>query len=154
MRNDASTERGAALAEIFRIAALRLDQRVDAPDRLKVHGRLSTHVLDTRSGHPAAGVSIELYEIAASGAARRIEHGVTNKDGRTDRPLISDRPVPTAVYELRFAVGDYFARQQVAVSEPPFLGIVPLRFAVAEPEGDYHVPLLVTPWSYATYRGS
>jgi 2-oxo-4-hydroxy-4-carboxy-5-ureidoimidazoline decarboxylase len=152
--HDATTERQAALAEIFRIAALRLDQRVAAPDKLKVNGRLSTHVLDTYGGHPAAGVAIELCELAGSGAVQTVARGTTNADGRTDQPLISGRPLPIAVYELRFDVGAYFKQWGVTVSEPPFLGIVPLRFAIAEPEGHYHVPLLVTPWAYSTYRGS
>jgi len=154
LKNDAAAERTTALAEIFRIAALRLDQRVKAPDRLKVHGRLSTHVLDTHGGRPAAGVAIELCEIGAGGAARTLQHTVTNADGRTDRPLFSGTPIPIATYELRFAVGDYFARHHVPMSDPPFLGVVPVRFAVAEPEGEYHVPLTVTPWAYSTYRGS
>jgi 2-oxo-4-hydroxy-4-carboxy-5-ureidoimidazoline decarboxylase len=154
LKNDAASEQTTALAEIFRIAALRLDQRVMAADRLKVHGHLSTHVLDTHGGHPAAGVAIALSEVAASGASRLIKRAVTNADGRTDQPLLSGMPVPIATYELRFAVGDYFARQGVPLADPPFLGIVPIRFAVAEPEGRYHVPLSVTPWAYATYRGS
>jgi 2-oxo-4-hydroxy-4-carboxy-5-ureidoimidazoline decarboxylase len=154
LNNDAASERQSALAEIFRIAALRLDQRVTAPDRLKVLGHLSTHVLDTRGGHPAAGVVIELCEVSANGATRLIKRAVTNADGRTDQPLFSGMPVPIATYELRFAVGDYFARQGVPLADPPFLGIVPIRFAVAEPEGRYHVPLSVTPWAYGTYRGS
>ncbi len=79
---------------------------------------------------------------------------MTNADGRTDRPLIDDRPIPIGIYELRFGIGDYFARQGKRLADPPFLDIVPLRFAVAEPEGHYHVPLLATPWSYSTYRGS
>ncbi|MGO9047869.1 MAG: 2-oxo-4-hydroxy-4-carboxy-5-ureidoimidazoline decarboxylase [Xanthobacteraceae bacterium] len=154
LTNDAATERQTALAEIFRIAALRLDQKVTAPDRLKVHGHLSTHVLDTHGGHPAAGVAIELCEIAASGATRVIKRAVTNADGRTDLPLLSGAPIPIASYELRFAVSDYFARQGAPMADPPFLGVVPIRFAVAEPEGRYHVPLSLTPWAYATYRGS
>jgi 2-oxo-4-hydroxy-4-carboxy-5-ureidoimidazoline decarboxylase len=154
LANDVPSERRTALEEIFRIAALRLDQRVSASDRLKVHGRLSTHVLDTHAGHPAGGVVVELCEIAASGAARTLVRAVTNADGRTDKPLIADRPVPIATYELRFAVADYFARAGAPLADPPFLGIVPIRFAVAEPEGHYHVPLSVTPWAYATYRGS
>jgi 2-oxo-4-hydroxy-4-carboxy-5-ureidoimidazoline decarboxylase len=154
LQNDAASERAAALGEIFRIAALRLDQRVSGPDRLKVHGHLSTHVLDTHGGHPAAGVAIELCEIGATGAARTLKRAVTNADGRTDQPLFAGTPVPIATYELRFAVGDYFAKKNVPQSDPPFLGVVPVRFAVAEPEGRYHVPLLVTPWSYSTYRGS
>jgi len=154
LNNDATAEQKTALAEIYRIAALRLDQRVTAADRLKVHGHLSTHVLDTHGGHPAPGLAVELCEIGAGGAARTLQRAVTNADGRTDRPLMSGMPIPIATYELRFAVGDYFARQQIPQAEPPFLGIVPVRFAVAEPEGRYHVPLLVTPWSYSTYRGS
>jgi 2-oxo-4-hydroxy-4-carboxy-5-ureidoimidazoline decarboxylase len=154
MTNDAATERQTALSEIFRIAALRLDQRVTARDRLKVHGHLSTHVLDIHGGHPAQGVLIELYEIEAFGAPRIIKQAMANADGRTDQPLFSGMPIPIAIYELRFLVSDYFARQQVPMADPPFLGVVPIRFAVAEPEGRYHVPLSVTPWAYSTYRGS
>jgi 2-oxo-4-hydroxy-4-carboxy-5-ureidoimidazoline decarboxylase len=152
LNNNAAAEQKTALEEIFRIAALRLDQRVTANDRLKVHGHLSTHVLDVHAGHPAQGVAIELCEIV--GAARVIKRVETNADGRTDAPLFTGRPIPIATYELRFAVADYFAKARVPMAEPPFLDIVPLRFAVAEPEGRYHVPLLVTPWSYSTYRGS
>ncbi len=154
LHNDAADEQQTALAEIFRIAALRLDQRVTAADRLKVHGHLSTHVLDTHGGHPAAGVGIELCEVGAGGGARLIKRAVTNADGRTDQPLLSGMPVPIATYELRFAVSDYFAGAGVPLADPPFLSIVPIRFAVAEPEGRYHVPLSVTPWAYGTYRGS
>jgi 2-oxo-4-hydroxy-4-carboxy-5-ureidoimidazoline decarboxylase len=154
LQNDAASERAAALGEIFRIAALRLDQRVTGPEQLKVHGQLSTHVLDTYAGHPAAGVAIELCEIGAAGGARLLKRTVTNADGRTDQPLFTGTPIPIATYELRFAVGAYFAKQLVKLSDPPFLDLVPVRFAVAEPEGKYHVPLLVTPWSYSTYRGS
>jgi 2-oxo-4-hydroxy-4-carboxy-5-ureidoimidazoline decarboxylase len=154
LRHDAAAERAAALSEILRIAALRLDQRVSAPDRLKVHGRLSTHVLDTHSGRPAAEVDIEFLEVFALGKSRLISRTTTNADGRTDRPLVADAPIPIAHYELRFFVGDYFARQGTPTADPPFLGVVPVRFAIAEPEGHYHIPLLVTPWSYATYRGS
>lgn len=153
LTHDTATEVEAALAEIARITALRLGQRVEAADRLKVHGRLSTHVLDNHAGRPAAGVAIELYELDAGGE-RLIVRAVTNADGRTDQPLIGGRPVPIARYELRFQVGAYFAGRRIDLADPPFLDVVPLRFAVAEPEEHYHVPLLVTPWSYATYRGS
>jgi 2-oxo-4-hydroxy-4-carboxy-5-ureidoimidazoline decarboxylase len=154
LRHDAATEREAALGEILRIAALRLDQRVAAPDRLQVHGRLSTHVLDTHRGRPAEGVDIEFLEVFASGKSRLISRTTTKADGRTERPLIADAPIPIAQYELRFAIGDHFARQGTPVADPPFLDIVPVRFAIADPEAHYHIPLLVTPWSYATYRGS
>jgi 2-oxo-4-hydroxy-4-carboxy-5-ureidoimidazoline decarboxylase len=152
--NEPAAELAAARDEVFRIVALRLDQRVGAPDRLNVHGRLSTHVLDTRAGRPAAGVAIELTELSDRGERRLVERMLTNQDGRTDRPLIHERPIPIGRYELSFAMGDYFARQQAPLADPPFLDAVPVRFAVAEPEGHYHVPLLATPWSYATYRGS
>lgn len=152
--NDAKTEMQASIEEICRIAALRIDQLVVSDDRLKVHGRLSTHVLDTHSGRPAAGIAVELVELSELGASRVVARTVTNADGRTDRPLIGGRPVPIGRYELTFSVGDYFAARQVATSDPPFLDRIPLRFSVSEPEGHLHVPLLVTPWSYATYRGS
>jgi 2-oxo-4-hydroxy-4-carboxy-5-ureidoimidazoline decarboxylase len=153
LRNDAAAETETALAEILRIVALRLDQRIDAPVRLAVNGRLSTHVLDLHGGRPAARFAIELYEIAGNHSLR-LAQTVTNTDGRPDRPLIADRPIPIAQYELRFGVGDYYARQDTPLADPPFLGVVPVRFSVAEPEGHYHVPLLITPWSYSTYRGS
>jgi 2-oxo-4-hydroxy-4-carboxy-5-ureidoimidazoline decarboxylase len=152
--NDAASEMKASIEEIGRIAALRLDQLVTADDRLPVTGRLSTHVLDTHSGNPAAGIAVELVELAALGESRVITRTVTNSDGRTDAPLIGGRPVPIGRYELRFAVGKYFAARGVPMSDPPFLDEIPLRFSVSEPEGHLHVPLLVTPWSYATYRGS
>jgi 2-oxo-4-hydroxy-4-carboxy-5-ureidoimidazoline decarboxylase len=154
LANDASTEMQASLAEICRIAALRLDQQVVADDRLPVHGRLSTHVLDTHSGKPAAGIAVELIELAELGTSRVVTRTVTNSDGRTDQPLIGGRPVPIGRYELNFSIGAYFRARNVPMSDPPFLDQIPLRFAVSEPEGHLHVPLLVTPWSYATYRGS
>ena len=154
LQNTMSVETKTALGEIFRIAALRLDQRIEAADGLEVHGRLSTHVLDTQAGRPAAGVTIELLELSANGEQRMIACATTNRDGRTDEPLIGGRPLPIGRYELRFHVADYFAGVGARQDEPPFLDVVPVRFAVAEAEGYYHVPLLLTPWSYCTYRGS
>jgi 2-oxo-4-hydroxy-4-carboxy-5-ureidoimidazoline decarboxylase len=152
--NDVAAEMQLSIAEIFRIAALRLDQLVQAEDRLPVHGRLSTHVLDTHSGKPAAGIAVELIELSEFGASRVVIRTVTNSDGRTDAPLIGGRPVPIGRYELSFSVGRYFAERGVSMSDPPFLDQIPLRFSVSDPEGHLHVPLLVTPWSYSTYRGS
>jgi 2-oxo-4-hydroxy-4-carboxy-5-ureidoimidazoline decarboxylase len=152
--NDAKAEMQTAIEEICRIAALRLDQSVTSDDRLKVHGKLSTHVLDTHSGKPAAGIAVELSELSELGANRVVARTITNADGRTDEPLISGRPVPIGRYELTFSVGKYFAERRVVMSDPPFLDQIPLRFSVSDPEGHLHVPLLVTPWSYATYRGS
>jgi len=152
--NDAKTETQVSIGEIYRIAALRLDQHVTANDSLPLHGRLSTHVLDTHSGKPAAGISIVLTELSNLGEARVVARAITNSDGRTDQPLIGDRPVPIGRYELLFRVGEYFAGRGVSMSDPPFIDQIPLRFSVSDPEGHLHVPLLVTPWSYATYRGS
>jgi len=152
--NDARAEAQKSVEEICRIAALRLDQVVTSDDRLKVHGRMSTHVLDTHSGRPARGVAIELVELSERGASRVVTRAITNSDGRTDQPLIGGRPLPIGRYELTFSVGRYFAERQVPMPEPPFLDQIPVRFSVSDPEGHLHVPLLVTPWSYATYRGS
>jgi 2-oxo-4-hydroxy-4-carboxy-5-ureidoimidazoline decarboxylase len=154
LSNDAATEVQRSIEEIFRIAALRLDSLVAADDRLLVTGRLSTHVLDTHGGTPAAGIAVELIELSALGASRVVTRAVTNADGRTDQPLIGRRPVPIGRYELRFSVAGYFAARGVPLSDPPFLDEIALRFSVFEPEGHLHVPLLVTPWSYTTYRGS
>jgi 5-hydroxyisourate hydrolase len=116
-------------------------------------GRLSTHVLDTANGKPARGVAIELF--ALDGESRRpVGTAVTNADGRTDAPLMVGDAFRTGAYELVFHVGDYFRTKGTHVADPPFLDIVPVRFAIAEPDGHYHVPLLVSPWSYSTYRGS
>jgi 2-oxo-4-hydroxy-4-carboxy-5-ureidoimidazoline decarboxylase len=152
--NDAKTEMQKSIEEICRIAALRVDHLVAGDDRLQVHGRLSTHVLDTHSGRPAAGIALELIELSELGVPRLVTRATTNADGRTDQPLIGGRPVPIGRYELTFRVGKYFAERQVPTSDPPFLDQIPLRFSVSEPEGHLHVPLLLTPWSYATYRGS
>src|ERR1700759_4533125 len=107
--NDAATEIKAAVAEICGIAALRLDQLVISAARLPVNGRLSTHVLDTHSGKPAAGIAVELVELAELGEGRVVTRTVTNSDGRTDVPLIGGRPAPIGTYELHFSVGQYFA---------------------------------------------
>ncbi len=154
LSNVASTEMRMSIGEICRIAALRLDQLVSGDSLLHVHGRLSTHVLDTHGGTPAAGIAVELVELSALGASRVVTRAITNADGRTDQPLIGGRPVPIGQYELNFSVAGYFAARQVPMSDPPFLDRISLRFAVSEPEGHLHVPLLVTPWSYSTYRGS
>ncbi|HEY6981625.1 2-oxo-4-hydroxy-4-carboxy-5-ureidoimidazoline decarboxylase [Reyranella sp.] len=151
--HDAAGEFRAALQEVFYISRLRVVALVTGDGVPDVNGRLSTHVLDLHAGRPAADLAIELYELAGE-RAYRIVRTVTNNDGRTDAPLIDGRPLPIGRYELRFAVGDHFRSRGVDGGDPPFLDIVPLRFSIAEPEGHYHVPLLCTPWSYSTYRGS
>ncbi len=154
LANTPEAERAIALDEICRIAALRLDATVAGPDSLAVHGRLSTHVLDTYHGRAAAGVAVTLVEICSLTEPRIIARAVTEASGRTAEPLIAGRPVPMGRYELRFDIGSYFAAQGVAIADPAFLDVVPIRFGVAEAEASYHVPLVVTPWGYSTYRGS
>jgi 5-hydroxyisourate hydrolase len=116
-------------------------------------GRLSTHVLDTARGLPAAGVRIELSQRVADGwlALRSVQ---TNADGRTDEPLLAGDALVPGTYRLLFHVGDYFRRTGVALPEPAFIDQVPLEFGIADAGGHYHVPLLASPWSYSTYRGS
>lgn len=114
-------------------------------------GRLTTHVLDTAHGRPAAGVGVELFHLE-NGNPVLLASARTNADGRTDGPLLEGEAFVPGVYELVFAVGEHFADKDTP--EPPFLDRVPLRFGVADPGGHYHVPLLVSPWAYSTYRGS
>lgn len=118
--------------------------------------KLSTHVLDLTSGRPAASMKIELWRHGATAAL--VKTVTTNADGRTDAPLLDAAAMVTGTYELLFFVGDYFAArsQGVARLEPPerFLDRVPVRFGIADASASYHVPLLVTPWAYNTYRGS
>ncbi len=116
-------------------------------------GRLTTHVLDTAHGKPAAGVAIRLYRCVAEGRQLLAEH-VTNGDGRCAAPLLQDEQFLTASYELDFAIGDYFAALGVVVPQPRFIDVVTLRFGVSDASAHYHVPLLASPFSYSTYRGS
>jgi 5-hydroxyisourate hydrolase len=115
---------------------------------------LTTHVLDTTRGRPAAGVRIELHALGPEGERRLIASARTNADGRTDAPLIAPHETRAGIFELSFHVGDYFRDEGTATAMPPFLDIVPIRFAIADPKAHYHVPLAMTPWSYSTYRGS
>src|SRR5690242_7679570 len=117
-------------------------------------GRLTTHVLDMAQGRPAAVVRVELWRVDAADGRELLATVRTNADGRVDSPLLSEGQLQAGVYELVFAVGEYFAGQPIATATPPFLDTVPVRFGVADPEAHYHVPLLVSPWAYSTYRGS
>lgn len=116
-------------------------------------GKLSTHVLDTTQGKPGAGVAVQLYALA-DGARTLIKSVTTNRDGRVDTPLLEGEAMLAGRYELVFAAGDYFAAQGVQLPEPRFIDQVTLAFGIADPAQNYHVPLVVTPWSYSTYRGS
>ena len=111
-------------------------------------GRLSTHVLDTSAGRPGAGVRVVLRRDNKVLVDTR-----TNADGRTDKPLLEGAAFQVGTYELTFHVGDYFRAKGTALADPPFLDVIPLRFSIAE-DTHYHVPLLVSPFGYSTYRGS
>lgn len=114
---------------------------------------LSTHVLDTARGQPAAGMRIVLLR-AETGSWRAVNECRTNAQGRTDAPLLSGEALIAGSYQLEFHVADYFREQGVALPTPPFLDVVPLRIGIADVSAHYHVPLLCSPWSYSTYRGS
>ena len=116
-------------------------------------GKLSTHVLDTTQGKPGAGVAIALYAVGESGRTL-LKRALTNQDGRCDAPLLEGDSLVAGRYELVFAAGDYFAAQGVDLPEPRFIDQVTIAFGVARTDQNYHVPLVVTPWSYSTYRGS
>lgn len=116
-------------------------------------GRLSTHVLDTVAGSPADGVRIELFWLEGDGR-RLVSAATTNPDGRTDAPLLAGHAFRAGTYEILFHIGAYFSARGVGAAEHAFLDIVPIRFGIAEPDENYHVPLLASPWSYTTYRGS
>jgi 5-hydroxyisourate hydrolase len=115
--------------------------------------KLSTHVLDTAHGRPAAGVAIALYRVEGD-ERTLLARAVTNSDGRCAAPLLEGDAFEAGRYELVFAAGDYFAAQGVALPAPRFVDRVTIAFGVAPPVQNYHVPLVVTPWSYSTYRGS
>ena len=114
-------------------------------------GRITTHVLDTAAGRPAAGLKVVLIRL--DGGQRAIAEAVTNADGRADKPLLEGAAFASGQYEIAFHVGDYFRRAGAKLADPPFLDVVPVRFGVTE-DAHYHVPLLVSPYAYSTYRGS
>lgn len=116
-------------------------------------GKLSTHVLDTAQGKPGAGVRLELYAVGPAGRTL-LRSATTNQDGRCDAPLLEGEALRAGMYELVFAAGDYFAAQGVDLPEPRFIDRVTIAFGIARTDQNYHVPLVLTPWSYSTYRGS
>jgi 5-hydroxyisourate hydrolase len=115
--------------------------------------KLSTHVLDTSRGTAAHKLIIDLH-ILKNGERRHLKTAATNEDGRTDEALLFGERIEPGIYELTFHAGDYFRRAGVELTEPPFLDEVVVRFGLADPAGHYHVPLLLAPYSYSTYRGS
>ena len=116
-------------------------------------GKLSTHVLDTAHGCPAQGMKIELWSLA-EGKLRLVKTVQTNADGRTDQPLLRAEEMRAGEYEIVFHVGDYFVGKPAPQPKVRFLDLVPVRFGIADADAAYHVPLLVSPWAYSTYRGS
>lgn len=116
-------------------------------------GRLTTHVLDTTHGKPGSGIRVEVYRLE-DGEHRKLTETSTNEDGRCERPLLEGGDFTAGTYELCFHAGDYFDRTSGDLPEPKFLDVVPLRFGVSDADGHYHVPLLISPYSYSTYRGS
>lgn len=116
-------------------------------------GKLSTHVLDTMHGIPARGMRVQLFRVNSQ-SLEPIADITTNDDGRCDQPLLNQSQIKAGTYELHFHAGDYFSAKGVTLTEPRFLDIVPVRFGIADPSQNYHVPLVVTPWTYSTYRGS
>jgi len=117
-------------------------------------GRLTTHVLDIALGRPGAGIAIALYRVSASGEREKLGDFTTNADGRCDRPLLEGAAFSSGTYELVFAAGAYFDRAGLKLPDPKFLDEVAIRFGIASPEQHYHVPLLLSPHAYSTYRGS
>ena len=120
----------------------------------RVTGTLTTHVLDTAHGRPAAGLRIDLAVIGPDGRPRRVKTMTTDAEGRTEAPLLAAGEMHPGRYELTFHVGAYFKAVGAAVTEPPYIDQIPLRFAITDPAAHYSVPLLVSPWSYTVYRGS
>ncbi len=118
-------------------------------------GRLTTHVLDTALGKPAACLRLTVWAINdAADIKTALKTVETTSDGRTSEPLLEGEEFKKGTYEITFDVAAYFAKTSVAIAHPPFLDQIPVRFTVADPQANYHVPLLVSPWAYSTYRGS
>lgn len=117
-------------------------------------GHLSTHVLDTANGCPAAGMAVTLQRLDAAGNATTLHQVQLNADGRANGPLLDASSMAVGRYRLRFAVAPYFRARGVDLPDPPFIDTVQLDFGISDAAGHYHVPLLVSPWSYSTYRGS
>ncbi len=117
-------------------------------------GHLSTHVLDTAHGCPGAGMQVTLQRLDVAGTALTLKQLTLNADGRCDGPLLNAAEMAVGRYRLLFDVAAYFRQRGVVLAEPPFIDCVPLDFGIADVAGHYHVPLLVSPFSYSTYRGS
>ncbi|MGB1173167.1 MAG: hydroxyisourate hydrolase [Marinobacterium sp.] len=118
-----------------------------------MNGYLTTHVLDTANGCPGEGIELTLFKVE-EGQLTKVVSAVTNDDGRVDSPILPKGECVKGVYELHFMAGDYFRRRGTELADPAFLDEVVIRFGIADEEAHYHVPLLISPYSYSTYRGS
>ncbi len=116
-------------------------------------GQITTHVLDTSRGTPAANMGLELWDVACK-PPELLMSGTTNTDGRFDGPILSGNGLKNSIYEIRFSAGDYFRSYLGDLPEPAFLDIIPIRFGISDADNHYHIPLLVSPYGYSTYRGS
>lgn len=151
MTYDPDKDLATSLQEEFYITRLRVAGMVTGPGMPKVNGNMNTHVLNAVSGKPAEGMSVELYELMGD-TRRKLNQQTLNAEGRC--MLMDGRPVPIGRYEIRFGLADYFRKNGIAVGDPAYLDVVPIRISIANPEDHYHVPLVCTPWSYSTYRGT
>ena len=154
--NARSVELHETLAEIGRISRLRLAARISDHALPGIHGTLGTHVLDLTTGRPAHGLRVQLFEVAGERRVALVD-AVTDPRGMIGLAagaMLAGAPLRIGRYELMFHVAAYFRAAGAPLGDEPFLDTVPVAFGIAEPEGDYHVPLTITPWAYATYRGS
>jgi 5-hydroxyisourate hydrolase len=140
------------MSGVYDRPSLRHDREVRNKEA-RMTGYLTTHVLDTATGRPAAGLRIALYHVTGTGHLK-IAETQTNADGRTDRPILPPESFTPGIYELVFFAGDYLERTGGATGAIKFLDLIPIRFGMDDPEAHYHVPLLLSPYGYSTYRGS
>jgi 5-hydroxyisourate hydrolase len=117
-------------------------------------GKITTHVLDLSIGKPASGVVVELWMVSPENKFEYLQINYTNEDGRVNQPLLEAADMKIGIYEIRFHVGNYYRKRGAQLSEPSFLDCVPIRFGISDPTAHYHVPLLISPGGYSTYRGS
>jgi 2-oxo-4-hydroxy-4-carboxy-5-ureidoimidazoline decarboxylase len=153
LQNTAKSEIENSIGQMSHVILRRTVARFTGANVPKTDGSLTIHVLDSQRGVPASNVVVELYEVNRN-TIILLKSATTNSDGRTDTPLLSGGPLRIGTYEVRFRIGDYFQATGAYFSRKPYFDVIPIRFSVSEPESHYHVPLLVSAFSYSTYRGS
>jgi 5-hydroxyisourate hydrolase len=121
---------------------------------IKMVGKLTTHVLDLSIGKPASGVLVEIVYVGPNNEKKTIQSSYTNEDGRLNQPLLEGDNMKKGIFELYFYIGDYYRNRRTTTEDSSFLDCVPVRFVISEPTSHYHVPLLISPGGYSTYRGS